>query len=268
MTSRRDYSGEDLKEKDFSGVDLRGVNFSEASLTDADFSGAKLNGADFSDAYLIGADFSDANLNEADFSGARLEGADLSGSLLFNTNISSATLSRNTTIEFELAEIKRHYRDNAPEDVLTTSQMWESIARIYHELKVTYSENGLVGQARNYRILERYARRKEAKAKGGFKGYSAWLGSLLSRIFTGYGVQLRYPAALMLVVYLLSAVVYLRADMSALQSLYYSVVTFTTAPPSPPPNDLVTQATAMVETFIGTLFIVLLGYVLGNREQV
>lgn len=70
--------------------------------------------------------------------------------------------------------------------------------------------------------------------------------------------------------YLGSATVYYDAGMEITNSLYYSIVTFTAAPPppSPPPGGLYSKVTAMVETFGGTLLIVVLGYVLGNREQV
>lgn len=48
------------------------------------------------------------------------------------------------------------------------------------------------------------------------------------------------------------------------RALYYSIVTFTT---SPPPLGLA-SIMAGIETFAGTALIVLLGYVLGTREQV
>jgi hypothetical protein len=50
---------------------------------------------------------------------------------------------------------------------------------------------------------------------------------------------------------------------------YYSVVTFVTAPPHPPKGVwIVTQAAVLIETYLGTALIVLLGYVLGTRERV
>jgi hypothetical protein len=55
---------------------------------------------------------------------------------------------------------------------------------------------------------------------------------------------------------------------SLMESLYYSVVTLTTAPPGPMPgNGGLTTWIATIETFVGTFLTVLLGYVLGNREQ-
>lgn len=53
-----------------------------------------------------------------------------------------------------------------------------------------------------------------------------------------------------------------RGDLTAT----YSVKTFTTSP-GDWPADTVTQIVVMVETFFGTLLIILLGYVPSNRER-
>jgi hypothetical protein len=243
-------------DQDFSGEEMRGADFSGQDLSFSDFSGATLDEADFSNADLWGSDFSGANLAAANLSGAKLLGV----------KFSNITLNRSTQIEIDVNAVKQEYKEWVVD--FEKTQMWGAIARMYHEIKTSYSENGLVGLARRYHLKERWARRREAKAQGDLRGYSAWAGSLLSRIVTGYGVQLRWTAALMLVVYLVSAAVYWLAGMGAGESLYYSIVTFTTAPPSPPPNSIVTEAVAMCETFGGTLLIVILGYVLGNRERI
>lgn len=54
---------------------------------------------------------------------------------------------------------------------------------------------------------------------------------------------------------------------SVVNAFHFSVITFTTSPPWTVSVG-VSRAVAMVETFLGTLLIVLLGYVLGNREQI
>ena len=72
----------------------------------------------------------------------------------------------------------------------------------------------------------------------------------------------------MLALYLLSAGVYwYGGGMAWDRSLYYSIVTFTTAPPETPPN-YITSIVAGIETFAGTAAIIFLGYVLGARERV
>jgi len=52
-------------------------------------------------------------------------------------------------------------------------------------------------------------------------------------------------------------------------SLHYSVVTFVTSPPNPPQStDLLTDLLVTVETYLGTVLTVLLGYTLSNRSRV
>lgn len=86
-------------------------------------------------------------------------------------------------------------------------------------------------------------------------------------VFTGYGVRLRWVGVLMTFLLLGSASLYHYEGMSLGQSLYYSIVTFTTSPPSKPTSSIM-QAIASFETIAGTTAIVFLGYVLGARERV
>jgi hypothetical protein len=71
----------------------------------------------------------------------------------------------------------------------------------------------------------------------------------------------------MMILYFISAAVYWSLGMGVLESLYYSIITFTTSPPEPP-RGTVMQIIAGIETFTGTLLTVFLGYVLGTREKV
>ncbi len=100
------------------------------------------------------------------------------------------------------------------------------------------------------------------------------VGGTLSRYLTGYGTRPLY------VLLWTAGIVLLTTALFALGPappdggwqggpLYYSVVTFVTAPPHPPKAVwTVTQAAVLLETYLGTALIVLLGYVLGTRERV
>lgn len=258
-----DLSDTDLVKSNLTNAHMRGANLSRANLEDADLSKANLIRASVADASLLFADLQDATLLNADMSGSNLTNANLDRTLLVETALDRVSLSRGTSVSGVSTEIKKF----APEET-TTEQLYADIARVFHTLKSAYSENGLVGRARDARYKERRARRKEAYADGGLRGYGAWLGSVLSNIFTGYGVRLRWVAGIMLGLYLLSAGVYHYAgSMPIGDSLYYSIVTFTTSPPSPPSSAL-TRIVAGIETFVGTAAIVFLGYVLGTRERI
>ena len=250
-----------LSQANLSETDLTSANFAGAQLSDADFSGAQLSGADFSGSNLSLSKFSDAQLFLTNFLEADLRGADLRDANLGEIILSGVTLSRKTKIDDPGVRIRRN------PSVLDKETIYDIVARTNHQLRVAYSENGLTGRARRARLRERRARRREALAEGGLQGTGAWFGSLLSRIFTGYGVQLRWVVGVMLALYLASTAVYYSEGMTLGYSLYYSIVTFTTSPPSPPPSGA-GQIVAGIETFAGTTAIVFLGYVLGAREQV
>lgn len=247
-----------LRRADLSGARLQGSNLSGRDLLDTDLSGADLREADLSE----------ADLRESDMSRADLRGTNLTGANLLEANLSAVVLSRETVIDGIGAESERISTASFVSSAPGTPQRWDTVARVYHDLKNAYSENGLIGKARKYRVRERTARRKEAFAEKKLKGYSAWLGSLLSRIITGYGVQLRWVGGIAISIYCMSVAIYWYIGMNIGESLYYSLITFVTAPPSPPSGGIIGVTTAMVETFAGTLLIILLGYVLGSREQV
>ncbi|WP_049935449.1 pentapeptide repeat-containing protein [Haloplanus natans] len=247
---------------DLSGVNLEDANLPRADLDDADLSGGNITDADLSGADLENTDLSGATLEDADLSGANLTAADLRRAYLHNTALADATLARNTRIDAPSEQLLRDLTDT---DV-SEQQQYDRIARVNHELRVAYSANGLTGRARTARVRERKARRREARAEGG-RGWLAYLWSCGSQLFTGYGIQLRWIATMMVVLWLLSAAVYWDSGMAPRRSLYYSIVTFTTSPPDTPPSGFAT-AVAGFETFAGTAAIVFLGYVLGTREQV
>jgi hypothetical protein len=260
-----DFSNAELMNADFCGADLQGADFTEgnlvgANLSDADLKGANLKGANFRGANLSrtdlrAADVSEAIILESDLSGADLRRTDFTGSALVNTTLSNVAVDRTT----QIAKLPESRIIGMPD------QTWDDMAKSYHNIKRVYSKNGLTSRARNHQFRKRRARRKDAWSEGG-KDYFAWLGSSLSWLITGYGIKLKQPVLLTLAVLLVSTGVYWTAGIS--HSLYYSIVTFVTSPPSPPPRGGLSEGVAMIETFVGTMLVVLVGYVLGSREQV
>lgn len=273
-----------LEEADLTEASLRGANLREAYLWGADLTEAFLERANLREATLDCATLHlatlrDANLTEAsleratltkagligaDLSAVTLMDADLTDAALIEVDLSDIALNRGTQMETELADMKERVSNFHRSEHSESPQIWDTVARMNHNIKKAYSTNGLVGRARDHRLKERRARRKEARAEGGFTGWAASVVSLLSFVFTGYGIRLWPIVVVMLGLYLGSAAWYWWVGVE--NSLYYSIVTFTTAPPGNPPAGA--QLVSMAETLLGTLFIVLLGYVLGNREQV
>jgi len=258
-----DLSGANLSSANLSGAELNRANLSGANFLGADLSGATLLDANLSDCELSFSDLSKADIRDADLSNAKVRGADLSNVLMGDTILDGIVMSRSTTVDSPDKRLKQFLIKS---DV-SEQRKHDLIARANHDLREAFSENGLLKQARKARVRERYARREEAKAEGSWQGDVDWILSVFSSKFTGYGVRIRPVVAWMLLLYLSSAVVYWYGGMPWNDSLYFSVVTFTTSPPSAPPPGFVSLV-AGIETFAGTAAIVFLGYVLGSREQI
>ncbi|MFC7769331.1 pentapeptide repeat-containing protein [Salinirubellus sp. GCM10025899] len=264
-----DLSGADLRATDLSGKDLRDANFSRADLRDADLSKADLRGADLSGADLRATDLSGKDLRDANFSRTDLRDADLSRVDLRDANLSKAdlrgadlsvlTLNQNTQISGFCN------RAEEPDE-------WDQLARGYHDLKSECSSNGLDEKARMVHSLERWARTREALAR---RDITTTLSGALSRFLTGYGTRVSYVLSWTIAVILFTTLWYEWTAPAAVWRggpLYYSITTFVTSPPHPPDTDtgligIVTEFIVLFETYFGTILIILLGYVLGNRDQ-
>lgn len=277
-----DLSGADLNNANLAKAYLIGADLSGANLMGADLSGATLRRTDLSGAKLLAVNLSGADLWDADLSGTDIREADLSGANIREADLSGADLSRETTFIS-----RKTYRKRVREGVFAVGRAiglrsgrgdsseddpteYDIVARTHGELRKAYSTNGLLSRARKARVRERRARRREAKAEEGIRGTVAWFFSVLSGFFTGYGVRLLPVVGWMLLLYFGSTFVYWHwTDWGLGYSLYYSVVTFTTAPPATntPPGRIL-AIVASFETFAGTAAIIFLGYVLGSRERI
>ena len=228
------------------------VRFRDVILTDVDFRWSEFAGVDLGGVDLTGTDLRGANVEEVA----------VNGSTTCQRLNEGYTDNRMTGRLFVPARLKRLYQQSQfePDD-------WDATAQAYHQMKTVFSGHGLIGRARNMHIRERRSRSYEAKAKNGWTD-RRYLRSLPSRLFTGYGVQVQNLALWMVILFLFSTIVYVTEGVedTLTNNISYSVLAFTVAPPEIPSKVWV-QLVMMVETFFGTLSIVLLGYILGNRER-
>lgn len=267
-----------LKEADLSGATLRRLDLTDANLESADLSAVDLERTDATGTSFVGADLTGANLYQVTLTGTDLRDCNLSGSDLRETVIQGLTVNQGTRCG------KQTRAERAADD----APAWDAIARTYNNLKSTFSAAGLVGKARQYHVLERRARGFEARETGTIsayfqlgdgriptfsledgdvRSYGMYVSSVTSRVTTGFGVRPLRLVLWMLFLFGTAGVLY-ELDPGIADSVYYSVVTFTTAPPAgDKPTILVVRLVELVETFGGTLLVVLLGYVLGNRER-
>lgn len=281
-------------------ADLSSVNLPSApGFVDADLSGAFLHDADLEEASLGDADLTGAFLRDADLPKADLQGADLPEADLRGATLSKADL-RGTT----LSDLRANQRTTVGKlcPGLSKGHQYYTLAQAYHELKKELSQEGLSQRARRAWRLERQARTAESWAR--FKRYcgvrarqlrtgAGWrrflrrpyprhetrrqfltaVGGVLSRGLTGYGTRplfvLLWSAAIVLGTTGLLRFGPAPPDTWRGGPLYYSVVTFVTAPPHPPRQvGIGIRAAIVIETYLGTALIVLFGYVLGTRDRV
>ncbi len=278
-----------LREADLSNADLRGVDLFYVDLRDADCSGARLTDADCTAAEFHRADLTDADFGGADCTGARFPGASFREATLAEadahdtrlvdvslwyadlteTDLRNATIRRVAFQEATVSDLtldrQTSLKNPTEPDTDADPDEWDATARAYHDLKTEFADNALLDQARTLHVRERRARRLETRAARG-PWNADQLTALAAELLTGYGVSVTRVTLVMLVLLVGSTGVYALGDVQ--DPLAYSVVAFTTAAPlATLPTNPVLRTTALVETFFGTLLIILLGYILGNREQ-
>lgn len=294
---RVNFSGEDMKAVDLSGANLRHTNLSETNLRYADLRGAILIYADLSNANLeranlAEADLSAANLSEADLRYATVSEATLIDASLSQADIRDAELDRTILGDMSLSNIRLSSRTKFYEGFKSTlgpsypqigrrPERWRAHARDSRMLATLCSEQGYIQNARVLTVWEKRARRNEEFAN---RNLLSVIGYSVNWQATGYGISVRRVVRNMLLLFVVSTYVYLdyginetlqpasavgvesRISPYIVEILYFSVVTFTTSPPTAVTVEI-SQWIAMAETFLGTLLIVLLGYVLGTRES-
>lgn len=278
-----DFSGAHLRSTSFAGSNLRDAIFEDIIINSSNFSDTTLNGVNLSEAYLEAVNLSGANIYHADLSYASLNRTNLSGASLRSATLTEANLTRvelsDLTVDREttltnLAEPERpsplslFRRSGAGEsdsDDGVNPYHWDQTARAYHDLKTEFHDNGLVKKARRLHINERRARRHETAAEEGWFSRQHLIQLALGPV-TGYGVGVWPLIVTMFFLFAISTITYYVIGVN--NPLTYSTITFATSPPRPTGSlPMWVRFVANVETLAGTLLIVLLGFVLGNREQ-
>ncbi|AXG06034.1 pentapeptide repeat-containing protein [Haloplanus rubicundus] len=270
------------------------TNFTDAHLRGAQLEGAELRGADFSDADLSGAILPNASLSDPRLSNADLTGADLHGADFSNADLSGVNIRRIAVDDIRLDDIDsvvvnsdtsvstyvplRSGFRHSP--VRSNSQLWDSRAQGYEKLRRVFKLKGLDGHHRRLYSYQRRARAKEALRR---KRLGQWLGNNLSRVLTGHGVLISRVLIWTALFVIGPTLWYTQLPRQSIEAgaLYYSIVTFVTAPPHPILNlqgttqvilpisrQSLTQGIVLLQTYAGTVLIILLGYVLGNRDPI
>lgn len=287
--------GERLDGADLHGLSLEGVRwFADVVLIGTDFSNADVTGVDFSDADLRkssfghstarNAIFEGANLEDADVNDVDLRGTNLKMARLDETDLSSSRIGGNTAFgERAVYEAEMDPGD----DPGTRRDKLEAAIRTYRALERLSQENALHSQASTF-----YRRGKDLRRRFNWsvRNYLPATMAELSRWFTGYGNLplrviytslgvillcgllypllggIRRPRPTGSTIYALDspwAVSVDRAATIVLESLYFSVVTFTTLGFGDlEPVGTAAQYLASAEALLGSILMALLVAVL------
>ncbi|GAA0534580.1 pentapeptide repeat-containing protein [Halorubrum ejinorense] len=266
----------DAGSAEFGDADLSGASLIDSDLSEATFGGATLSEANFSQADLSRADLSGTDPSGTRFKQTRFAEADLRGVDFSTTNLRGADLLRADIrgVSVDDADIDREAVVGGVPPALDDADHYDALAKAYHHLKSVFSDKGIDRLARSARFSEKKARTMEAFHR---RQLVAWVGMTLSRLLTGYGTRASRVLGLTALLFALTtawyAVVPTVGGGWEGGSVYYSVVTLVTSPPHPPQVagivfGALTEAVVFVETYLGTALIILLGYVLSNRDRI
>lgn len=296
-----DLSGAHLWHADLSGANLKGADLSRANLRHADLSGANLQDADLlgakmavpirpktdlSNANLVGANLETSlngvNLRCADLSGAKLRGAGLARADVSKIKIeqpieidAETRVSSSVTFTWWSRWLKSITLTPHPFGFCDDAEDWHELAKGYQRLRIQFKEAGLNRQHKALYTYQRRAREKHVRELG-----PEWsvIPELLSRYLTGYGTRVHNVLFWTAIMILLPALWYRLISILVSEPfhggpLYYSIVTFVSSPPALPPTHLdpiesVTRIIVLSQTYFGTALVILLGYVLGNKDPI
>lgn len=305
-TSRADFSGRDLKNANFEGARLFLAEMPKCRLTAANFYNSDLKSANLEKATLSGANFTRANLRDAKLDGAILSDTDFRDVRVSSrTDFGRWCLSERIA-DYNILEggernildyrIDTSWLDNweRPHPLISffrplyaksnmNSRSYSSAVSTYRMIQRILQANGLPDQVRYYRIREQHARRKEAMTA---KDYFGWFRLGLSRwtslytesylrvigasIFTILFSSFLYP--FWGIQYSSSKIIHYSTMENevfgtALTSLYFSIVTFTTLGYGDFQPIGLSRIIASLESFIGGLLMAFLVFVLGKRAS-
>jgi len=294
---RADLSDANLEGANLNEVHLEGVILIGANLKGANLWEAHLEGAVFRGAHLEEANLYRAHLEGADFSNAKLINANLSYSFLEKTLFSENTQLNDVHIlhaDLKNSYIKRASKNMDEVVIEEREKEFDDAKEVYLSIKNYFREEGMYEVSGKYYYREMLMARKIAweniksfkwnkkeiikSHKRLCREWTSWFVSKMMDLLTGYGEKpTRVVAWWFGIVSVFGAIYYLFKGImnhpnalaykpSPLESIYFSVVSFTTlgfGDFQPKPG--VFQIVASIEAFLGALFIALFIFVFTRK---
>lgn len=262
-----------LTRSTFEDAKCHKTSFQGANLEDSNLERCELEGADLTDARLYGAEVRFTSIDET---------TELGDRCIYEKEADSEVLPKDERGSFLLAKPKMAWRyfDSSPEETDEPSKLRKA-SRVYRMYQRLLRENDLPGEISHYRVREREVRRKMALQENNLR---KWFTQSVQRWSMNYGESpapvIRLSVGLILVCMLLfplwgvdsgNTVIEYGSSRGILwtlgKSFYFSAVTFTTLGYGDLQPVGWSQLLATVETFVGSLLMALLVFVLGQRAS-
>lgn len=285
-----------LQNANFSRANLENIKLASANLEKAYFGGtnlknAILRGSNLKGAYLRGAILEDATLHKSCLQNADMIGANLQNSKLWSSNLQEAKLQRanlkNARFDEEtiLHDINWYqcqidnstlkFADNRLDKkvIQEKNNDYKKAKEVYRNLKNYFRQEGMYNVSGEYYYREKLM---ETKYDWKEKKYLQWIGNMFLKLITGYGERplniliwwISIIFGCTLIYYFFSGIYNGIAcnitsyNPNFLETLYFSIVTFTTlgfGDLAPKPGFF--QLFASFEALIGAIFMALFIFV-------
>lgn len=273
-----------LKKADLKGAELRNIKIRDADLRGANLEGSILEGSDLRNSKLQKTNFKNANLREVDFREANLWKANLEGTDLWGSNLEGANLNSVNWDKNYILKSERKARENIKEgDKEKALCYFAEAIELYRAIKNNCSVRGDHEIAGIFYYREMESKYKSAKALP--SKMMLWI----YRMLCGYGEKPFRIFFFSLIFVLIFSLFYLTIPelncltkvLSGIQkgssilswqefsdifnSIYFSVVTFTTLGYGDLKPIGIAKVFSMIESFSGAFLIALFIFVFARK---
>ncbi|MBI4232669.1 pentapeptide repeat-containing protein [Candidatus Peregrinibacteria bacterium] len=209
---------------------LSNIHFEGTILKHCNFENGKIHDCSFENAELEHCNFENATVNNCNFQEANCLGVNLHNSKLINCNFSDATIR-----DISLASVVIDQKSTFGKKLRSEKEDNYHFASMeYKQIKEMYKNSSLHGEADEYHFREMVAKRKTISIKSPKRWFNFFFGDLLCKYGTSFNRVLFWAA----IVILISAASHTVQNslyfhntptkVGFLDSLYFSIVTFTT----------------------------------------
>jgi|GEM_PF-1317426 len=209
---------------------LSEVHFEGANLKHCNFVDGKIINCNFENANLFHADFKNSVINNCDFEVANLTGLGLGGSNLLNCIFSNADI-HDVKLNSTIVDERTHFGKKLKTE---TERNYRAASIEYKQIKEMYKNSSLHNQADVYHYKEMVAKRKSASITSPNRWFNFFFGDLICKYGTSYIRVFLWS----LIVIAGCAILLLNPNSLGVSerpvaatygdSLYFSLVTFTT----------------------------------------